>query len=77
MKKRAILAAVVYPMANAVLFGFAAWFVLAVYPDAAKLLIPAAVVASFILAVPVSWIIAPRLSLALSGGRHDHPGWQR
>lgn len=73
MKKRAILAAVVYPMVNAVLFGMGAWFVLAVFPEAANVLIWLVVVASFVLSVPISWVIGPKMSLALSGERYDRP----
>ena len=67
MNKRIILAAVVYPMANAVLFGFGATIALAFFAGAAKIILPIVIVASFVLAAPISWIIAPRMSLALSG----------
>ena len=69
MKKRAILAAIVYPMANAVLFGFGAAIVLSFFAGAAPILLPIVIVASFVLAAPISWMIAPRMSLALSGER--------
>jgi hypothetical protein len=66
MNKRAILAAVVYPMVNAVLFGFGAITVLSFFSAQAAQLLPIVIVASFVAAVPISWIIAPRLSLSLS-----------
>ncbi|MHB1102929.1 MAG: hypothetical protein ACYC0C_09180 [Devosia sp.] len=69
MQKQAILAAVVYPMVNAVLFGFGAIAVPAFFAKAATTLLPIVIVASIILALPISWFIAPRMSLALSGKR--------
>lgn len=67
MRKRAILAAIVYPMVNAVLFGFGAIVVLSFFSAQAAILLPIVIVASFVVALPISWIIAPKLSLRLSG----------
>ena len=67
MSKRLILAAIVYPMANAVLFGVGAIMVLTLFDGQAKTLLPLAIGASFVLALPLAWFIAPSLSLRLSG----------
>lgn len=66
MRKQAIVAAVIYPMVNAVLFGFGAIAVLSLFSDQAATLLPIVIVASFIAAVPISWFMAPQLSLSLS-----------
>ncbi len=57
------LAALVFMMTNAVLFGIGMVAVLAI-PTLAQHqedLVPAVVVLSFVLAAPLAWIIAPRL----------------
>jgi uncharacterized membrane protein YgaE (UPF0421/DUF939 family) len=58
-----MIAALVYMMVNAVLFGCAVTIVLAIPVLAAQAntLVPAVVVTSLILALPVSWFLAPRL----------------
>lgn len=66
MSKRFTLAAIVYPMVNAVLFGAGAAAVLSIAPENTPTLFVAVIVVSFILAVPISWLIAPKLSLELS-----------
>jgi hypothetical protein len=50
-------------MVNAVLFGIGAVTVLSIpsLQEQWKFLIPIVVVASFVLAAPISWFIAPRL----------------
>jgi hypothetical protein len=60
---RASIAALVYMMINAVLFGVGIVAVLAVPALSAKaaVLIPIVVVASIVVAAPAAWIIAPRL----------------
>jgi hypothetical protein len=69
MSKRFTLAAIVYPMVNAVLFGAGAAAVLSLAPDNLPTLLVGVIVTSFVVAVPVSWLIAPRLSLELSRQR--------
>ena len=62
-KTRLSIAALIYWMTNAVIFGVGVTAVLSIpelRKDAATL-IPLVVVSSFILAVPVAWLIAPRL----------------
>ena len=71
MQRQLIIAAVIYPMVNAVLFGAGAVFVLSLYAAQAALLLPIVIVASFVLAAPLSWLIAPKLSLTLSGQGRD------
>jgi cation transporter-like permease len=66
MHKRLMLSAVIFPMVNAVLFGFGAIAVLSFFQSSAALLLPITVVASFILALPLSWFVAPTLSIRLS-----------
>lgn len=65
MKTRLWIAAMVYPMVNAVFFGALAVIVLSIpaLSEAASTLFPVIVPASFILAVPVAWVLAPRLRL--------------
>jgi hypothetical protein len=62
-KMRTGLAALVFIMANAVLFGAGLITVLSIpaWQSDAAYTIPAMVVASVVLAAPASWIIAPRL----------------
>ncbi|WP_188849696.1 hypothetical protein [Aureimonas glaciei] len=53
----------IYGMVNAVLFGIGAVTVLSIpsLQEQWKFLIPIVVVASFVLAAPIAWFIAPRL----------------
>jgi hypothetical protein len=62
-KTQLSIAALIYWMTNAVFFGIGIIIVLTVpgLRENAATLIPLVVVASFILAVPVAWLIAPRL----------------
>jgi hypothetical protein len=62
-RMRAGLAALVFIMTNAVLFGAGLITVLSIpaWQSDAAYTIPAVVVASFVVAAPASWIIAPRL----------------
>jgi hypothetical protein len=62
-KTRAQLAAIVFSMTNAVLFGAGLITVLTVpaLSENAAWWIPAAVLASFVVAAPIAWFIAPRL----------------
>jgi hypothetical protein len=68
---RASIAALVYMMTSAVLFGVGIIVVLTVPALSANavLLIPAVVIASLSLGVPAAWIIAPRLRARY--WRHD------
>jgi hypothetical protein len=63
MLTRIAIAALIYSMVDAVLFGIGLIAVLTVPALSARAdtLVPAVVVTSLILAIPVSWIIAPRL----------------
>lgn len=60
---RSRIGMLIYGMVNAVLFGIGLVIVLLIEPLSQRLwiAIPAVVVASLILAWPVSWLIAPRL----------------
>jgi hypothetical protein len=62
-KTRVGIAALIYSMTNAVLFGIGLITVLTVpaLSTNAAIWIPVVVVASFIIAAPVAWEIAPRL----------------
>ena len=62
-KTRAGIAALLYTMVNAVMFGAALITVLTVpaFREHAASGIVAAVLASLVLAAPVAWLIAPRL----------------
>ena len=63
MSRRFGIAAVIYMVVNAVLFGIGAVTVLSIpgLSENAKIWLPVVIVASFIVAVPLSWFIAPRL----------------
>ena len=62
-KTRVGIAALIYTMTNAVLFGAGLITVLLLPGFSSQLIIwiPVVVVASIILAAPVAWLIAPRL----------------
>ena len=79
MKTRLWIAAMVYPMVNAVLFGFAAISILSIPALAAmaSTLFLFVVPASFVLALPIAWIIAPRLrARSWQDGRMAQPRWR-
>ncbi len=61
MSTRLAIAAVIYMMVNAVVFGIGAVTVLSVpsLSENAPVWIPAVVVTSFILSAPIAWFIAP------------------
>ena len=65
MSRRFAIAALIYMMVNAVLFGIGAVTVLSIptLSENAKIWLPLVVAASFALAIPLSWKIAPRLRL--------------
>lgn len=65
MRTRLWIAAMVYPMVNAVLFGIAAITMLSIpaLNEMASTLFLYIVPASFLLSVPIAWMIAPRLRL--------------
>jgi hypothetical protein len=62
-KTRAAIAALIYPMTNAVIFGTGLVMALTLptLRGDEAISIPTVVVASIILAAPVAWVIAPRL----------------
>lgn len=63
MKTRIWIAAILFPMVNAVLFGIGITALLSVpfLADQAGNLFSPVVAASFLIAAPISWFIAPRL----------------
>ncbi len=63
MRKRIFVAALVYLPTNAVLFGIGAVTILLIpaLNAQAEILFPYMVAASFILAAPIAWVLAPRL----------------
>lgn len=63
MSTKVAIAALIYSMVNAVLFGTGLIVVLTIpaLSAHAMALVPAVVVVSLVLAIPVSWIVAPRL----------------
>ncbi len=65
MRTRLWIAAMVYPMVNAVLFGIAAITMLSIpaLNERASTLFLYIVPASFLLSAPIAWMIAPRLRL--------------
>ncbi len=67
MEKQLMLAAVLYPVVNAVLFGAGCIVVLSLYEPRAAVLLPIVIGWGFALAAPISWLLAPSLSLELSG----------
>ncbi len=74
MSTRLAIAALIYLVVNAVLFGIGATTVLSVpaLDTHAMSILPPVIVAGFVLAVPVSWYIAPRLRL-----RHQRANQRR
>jgi hypothetical protein len=62
-KTRAAIAALIYPMTNAVIFGTGLIMVLTLptLRGEEAISIPTVVVVSVILAAPAAWVIAPRL----------------
>lgn len=66
MKTRIWIAALIFPVINALLFGMGVIPLLSIpaLAEHAKTLFPYVVVASFVVAVPVAWMIAPRLRLS-------------
>jgi hypothetical protein len=77
MKTRLWIAAMLYPVVNAVLFGFGIVPVLSIrsLSEQAGTWMPIVVIASLILAAPISWLIPPRLRLRYwrSAKRTDGP----
>lgn len=65
MKTRLWIAALLYPVVNAVLFGIGTIPLLSVrsLSEQASTLMPTVVIASLVLAAPIAWFIAPRLRL--------------
>lgn len=65
MSTRLWIAVIIYPMVQSVLFGLGIVPVLSIPALAAhlSLLVPDLVIASVVMAAPVSWNIAPRLML--------------
>jgi hypothetical protein len=63
MRKRLFVAALVYLPTNAVLFGIGAVTILTIpaLNAQAEILFPYIVIASFILALPIAWLLGPRL----------------
>ena len=76
MKTRTWIAILVYPMVNAVLFGIGIVAVLSIpaLAESEVSLIPAVVVASFVLALPIAWFLAPRLRLRFWRDREQQIG---
>jgi len=73
MSTRFRLAALIFGMTNAVLFGAGIVVVLS-FPDLleqAITLIPIVVALSFLLAAPIAWFLAPRLRLRFWRGREE------
>lgn len=65
--KRLIIAAVLYPVLQSLLFGASVVLVAVGLADHVGLLLPYAAIFSVVMAAPLAWEIAPLLSLELSG----------
>ncbi len=65
MDKRLIIAAVLYPVVQAVLLGATAVPLIVWLPGELAALLPHAVIVSLTLAAPISWELAPALSFEL------------
>lgn len=65
MKTRLWIAAMIYPVVNAVLFGLGMVPLLSLpaLADWVSTLAPAVVAVSLVIAAPIAWLIAPRLRL--------------
>lgn len=72
MRTRLAIAALIYPMVQAVLFGIGMVLLLAMSPpDGQQALMPWMIGVTVLLSVPIAWSIAPRLRLRF---RRDRPG---
>lgn len=65
MRTRLWIAAMIFPVVNAVLFGLGTIPLLSIaaLAEQASTLFPYVVAGSLLLAVPIAWLIAPRLRL--------------
>lgn len=63
MRTRIWIAAIIFPIVNAVLFGIGITALLAIpaLSEQASTLFPLVVAASFVITAPISWFMAPRL----------------
>lgn len=63
MRTRLWIAAILFPMVNAVLFGIGITALLAIpaWSEQASTLFAPVVAVSFVIAAPISWLMAPRL----------------
>jgi hypothetical protein len=74
MSVRIMIAALIYMMVQAIMFGAGAVLVLATpLADMAMRLMPLVVAGSIVLALPVAWHIAPRLRARYWRARGDKP----
>jgi len=75
MRTRTFIAGLIALPINAVLFGAGAITVLSIpaLAEHAKFLLPAVVIAGFVAATPIAWVMAPRLraSRLYSDGHHN------
>lgn len=73
-RTRLWISAMIYPMANAVMFGAGATLVLTVpyLRENAVWALPAVIVLALILAAPVAYVLAPRLRLRYWQKREEH-----
>ena len=71
MSTRFIIAALIYIVVDSILFGFGITIVLTIptLSANASMLLPGVVVFALLLAVPISWILAPRLQARYWRGR--------
>lgn len=76
MRKRLIVAALVYLPVNAVLFGLKLVLILTIPALTAHsaTLIPIATASTFILAIPIAWFLAPYLQARAFGNMRERAG---
>lgn len=76
-KTRLFIAAMVYPMINALIFGAGAVLILSVpwFAQQAALALPIVIVAAFVGAVPIAWYIAPRMRYRFWRRKGEEPGF--
>lgn len=76
MRTRLWIAALIFPVVNSVLFGLGVIPLLSIesLSDQVRALFPFVVASSFVLAVPISWMLAPRLRLRYWRNSNERQG---
>lgn len=76
-KTRLFIAAMIYPMINALIFGAGAVLVLSVpmLSQQASVALPIVIATAFVSAAPIAWYVAPRLRYRFWRRKGEEPGF--